>query len=99
MKHRKAIAALPKNPTIVQLLAYYVDRSGLMQRDIGQAYGLPANMVSMIKTGDARLPLERLPMFASTIGVDVFVLYEAWMRAYYPETWESLKSHWAPSRD
>ena len=91
MKTSKVAPALGKTPSLEQFLAHYIDRSGLTQREIATACGFKRpNMVSMMKTGSTRLPLERLGRLADVLGVNPFVLYKLWMRTYYPETWDLL---------
>lgn len=55
-------------------------------------FGRP-NMVSMIKTGDTRLPLERLGAMADALKIDPFQLFKLWMKTYYPDTWDTLWHH------
>jgi hypothetical protein len=59
MKQR-IIQPLPTNPTIPQFLAFHIRRSGLKQHEVVRASGiLRQNIVSMIKSGETRLSLER----------------------------------------
>ena len=94
VKKPKTLSPLPTNPDVHQFLAHHIDRSDLTHREIARAcgFGRP-NMVSMIKTGDCRLPLERLGAMADTLHVDPFALFKLWMKSYYPETWDLLWHH------
>jgi len=90
MKHR-VIQPLPTNPTIPQFLAFHIKRSGLKQREVARACGfLRPNIVSMIKSGETRLPLERLGAMARILDVDPAALFSVWMATYYGDTWREL---------
>src|SRR6266496_1299395 len=94
----KRIHALPANPSLPQFLAFHIAKSGLTQREIAQACGfLRPNIVSMIKKGHTRLPLERLGAMARVLEVDPHALFLVWMMTYYGETWRELAPlvHWA----
>jgi hypothetical protein len=57
--NQRVIQPLPSNPTIPQFLAFHIKRSGLKQRKVARTCGfLRPNIVSMIKSGETRLPLE-----------------------------------------
>jgi hypothetical protein len=74
-----------------QLLSYHIALSGLTNREIATACGLGAiNMVTMIKRGHSRLPLERLGAIARTLEIDPYDLFCCWMAEYYSDTWNEL---------
>jgi len=55
------------------------------QREIATEAGLPRpNVVSMIKKGDMKLPLERVPAFARAINADPAYLFRLVMEQYWP---------------
>ena len=90
MKDR-VIQPLPINPTIPQFLAFHIRRSGLTQREVARACGfLRPNIVSMIQSGETRLPLERLGAMARVLDVDPAALFSAWMATHYGDTWREL---------
>jgi transcriptional regulator with XRE-family HTH domain len=89
--NQRVIQPFPTNPTIPQFLAFHIRRSGLTQREVAQACGfLRPNIVSMIKTGGVRLPLERLGAMARVLDVDPAALFVVWMATYYGDTWREL---------
>jgi len=90
MKHR-VIQPLPTNSTIPQFLDFHIKRSGLKQREVARACGfLRPNIVSMIKSRETRLPLERLGAMARVLDVDAADLFSVWMTTYYADTWREL---------
>lgn len=58
----------------------------LTQREIAQRLGYTSvNFVSMMKTGAARVPLEKLPALAEILGVDPAHLLRLGLEQYWPE--------------
>jgi transcriptional regulator with XRE-family HTH domain len=58
------------SPT-AQMLAKAIDESGLTQREIADRVGFKhANMITMMKRGLTRVPLDRVPALAQTLGLD-----------------------------
>ena len=89
---KRSIVPLPKHASLHEFLAFHIRRAGLTNREIARACGFRRpNIVSMIKCGHTRLPLERLGAMASALEIDVFWLYCRFMNEYYPETWDELK--------
>ena len=92
MKHKtRRYPSLPKHPSVRQVLSHHIILSGLTNREIAAACGLGAvNMVTMIKRGHSRLPLERLGAMARTLKIDPYDLFCRWMAEYYADTWKEL---------
>ncbi len=66
-----------------------VDRS---HREIAQAAGwTQSNMVTMIKKGDAKLPLDRVTPFARAIGVDPLFLFRLALEQHMPDDKETAR--------
>ncbi|KAA9010039.1 helix-turn-helix domain-containing protein [Histidinibacterium aquaticum] len=75
------------SPTAL-LIADAIEASGKTQREIATEMGFErANVISMMKSGDMRIPLERIPAFAAATGVDSESLLKSAMLEYMPETW------------
>jgi hypothetical protein len=56
------------------------------QREIASEVGYHRpNIISMIKTGDMKMPLDKVPLFAKALGVDVAML----MRLAMEQHWDS----------
>lgn len=73
---------------MVKFLATKIDelKPDLTQREIAQQLGLRSvNFVSMMKTGAARVPLEKLPALAEILGVDPAHLVRLGLEQYWPE--------------
>lgn len=58
------------SPT-AELLAEAIEASGLTQREIADRVGFKSpNIISMLKKGETRVPLDRIPALAQTLGID-----------------------------
>ncbi|MHA3980673.1 helix-turn-helix domain-containing protein [Halovulum sp. GXIMD14794] len=87
MTHKESIAGM---------LARAIDYSGLTQAEISRRAGLGRpNFLSMMKSGEARVPIERIPAIASACGVEPIPLLRAAMREYHPEVWSVLLEHFS----
>ena len=65
--------------------------SGKNQREIAIEAGFPKpNVVSMIKKGEMKIPLDRIPDLAKACHVDPVYLFRLAMEEYHAEIWEVL---------
>ncbi|QFT62695.1 hypothetical protein FIU91_07125 [Roseivivax sp. THAF30] len=48
------------------------------------------NVISMLRSGEMRLPIERAPALAHALGIDEKTLIRTAMTEYMPETWNAL---------
>lgn len=56
------------------------------QREIAAEVGYDRpNILSMIKTGETKLPLDKVPALAKSLGVDVKHLFRLTLEQHYPE--------------
>lgn len=61
------------------------------QKEIAEEIGYERpNMLSMIKNGDAKLPLEKVPVLAKAINVDAAFLFRLALEQYWPEQQEAI---------
>lgn len=80
------------SPT-ADLLARAIQSCGKSQREIAEEVGfLRPNVISMLKTGEMRLPIERVPAFAKATGTDPALLLDTAMNEYMPGTWKAILS-------
>jgi len=55
------------------------------QREIAAELGYDKpNMISMLKTGDTKVPLEKIPLLAKALGVDAAHLFRLALEQYWP---------------
>jgi transcriptional regulator with XRE-family HTH domain len=80
-------------------VAMYIERrirelaqDGVKQRDIADAAGFNRpNVLSMIKQGETKLPLDKIGRMAIALRVDRRFLFELTIWEYEPELWDIAK--------
>ena len=73
---------------VTQLISRQIDKlaSRKSQREIASEVGYDKpNMLSMIKYGDSRLPLDKVPIFAKALELDVGFLFRNALEQYWPD--------------
>lgn len=79
---------------VAHVLASLIEKSGRTRKEIAYACGLgKPNMISMLKSGETKLPLARLGSFSKAVGADPVELLKLCMKEYYPDVWEAINSH------
>lgn len=86
------------HPWAASRMAQFLDRqidslSGVVtQSEIANALGYPsANIISMFKKGQTKVPLEKIPDLAKVLRVDPAFLMRLGLDQYWPERWEALR--------
>lgn len=70
-----------------------IENSGRTQREIAEIAGFrSANILSMMKQGGTKVPIERIPALARACRVDPRTFAEIAMKEYHPEIWTVLES-------
>ncbi|SIT10257.1 hypothetical protein SAMN05421759_1166 [Roseivivax lentus] len=78
------------SPT-ARLIADAIDASGKTQREIAEEVRFPrGNVISMLRSGEMRLPIERASALARALGIDEKLLISTAMTEYMPETWNVI---------
>ena len=81
---------MPFSPTAL-MLAKAIEASDLTQREIADRVGFrQANIISMLKTGETRVPLDRIPALAQTLGMDERDFLLTAIAEYHPGIHEVL---------
>ena len=84
------------SPT-ARLFSNYVNMSHLTQREIGRLAGYPrANIITMFKTGDTRIPIEKIPVFAEILGVDPKRFLRVALEEYHPNVLAVIEAKFGP---
>lgn len=82
---------------VARYLEHCITDSGKTNKDIAQEIGYESpNILSMLKSGDTKVPLARIPAIAKATGTDPKVLLDLCLEAYHPELHRVL-SELAPS--
>lgn len=81
---------MPKSPT-AELLKLYLKNADGTQREIAAKAGFAQpNVLSMMKSGETKVPLSRIPALAEACGEDAGTMIRVAMMEYHPETWQVL---------
>jgi len=77
--------------TTAQMLAKAIDESGLTQREIADRVGFKhANIITMMKQGLTRVPLDRIPALAQMLGLDQTTFLLVAIEEYHQGVYEVL---------
>lgn len=87
---------MPKTPATTTsktaaFLARALEFSGKTQAEIAREVGFPKpNFISMMKSGQAPVPLDRIPGLASACMVDPAYFLRLALEEYHPEAWAAM---------
>lgn len=89
----KVVSRSAVRPTSVAgYITWQISLCGKPQVEIAREAGFPKpNVISMIKQGHTKLPLEKIGKFAKAIEVDPVFLLKLAMQEYMPETWAEIE--------
>jgi len=78
--------------TVAKYLQQQIDMSDKSQKEIAEACGWERpNMVTMVKQGASKLPINKVAPMAKVLGIDPVYLLRLVMSEYMPETWEAIE--------
>lgn len=81
-----------QGPT-AEFLSKAIDRSGATHAQIAREAGFSApNVISMMRLGNMKVPIDRIPAIALACGVNERYFLRIALQEYQPEVWEVLKS-------
>lgn len=70
---------------VAKLISDAIDKSGKSNTQIARETGFPRpNVIAMIRYGDTKLPLERVPGMARALGLDAKYLMRTTLAEYMP---------------
>jgi transcriptional regulator with XRE-family HTH domain len=83
--------ASPNPAHVAGYINSQIKACGKSQIDIARETGFDKpNMITMIKQGSTKLPLDKIGRFAKAIEVDPIYLFQLCMSEYHPETWSEI---------
>lgn len=81
-----------KESAVAKYIEKTIDLNGLRQRDIADAVGWEnPNMVSIIKSGQSKVPLEKVFPLAKALNLDPTDLFIRVFSEYYPGLWKDIE--------
>lgn len=76
---------------VATYIASRIEASGQLQKDIAEKVGFERpNMITMVKQGRSRLPIDKIGSMARALGIDPIALFSMCMEEYYPNTWKAI---------
>lgn len=82
----------PKKITVAEYITHQIAASDVAQKDIAAALGYEKpNVITMIKQGKCKLPLNKVGPLAKVLNVDPVHLLRMVMAEYMPDTWQSIQ--------
>lgn len=77
--------------TVSEYLTKAIELSGKTQREIAREVGYPKpNVISMMKQGQTKVPIEKAPLFAKACGVDPAFFLRLVLQEYFPDAWVAI---------
>ena len=82
---------MEQSSNVARFIAQQIDAVDKTQKQIAREVGFPQqNIVSMIKSGETKLPIAKAPAMARALGVDPQELVVMCLKEYQPEIWEAM---------
>ena len=77
---------------VARFIARRIEETGRLQKDIATKCGFDKpNMITMIKQGLTRLPLDKIGPMAMALETDPVQLLKMCMEEYQPATWKAIE--------
>jgi hypothetical protein len=79
--------------TVAEVLTRMIEASDKSQREIAAEVGYThPNVLSMMKQGMTKVPIERAPVLARALGLDPAWFVRLVMREYMPAAWAAIEA-------
>ncbi|WKZ86244.1 helix-turn-helix transcriptional regulator [Ralstonia pickettii] len=83
-------------PKVADYVSHMLALSGKTQKELADELGFSTpNMVSMIKNGRAKVPIQKTGQMAKALNVDPIYFLQLVLREYQPETWDAIEDVFA----
>jgi hypothetical protein len=96
LSHVQSTAARSRNKapmTVAEYLSEQIHLCGKTQLEISREAGFNRpNIISMLKSGQTKLPITKIAPVAKALGVDPMHLFKMVMREYEPENWNAIEN-------
>jgi len=84
--------------TVADRLSEAIEKSGRSQREIAAEMGYSRpNVLSMMKLGQTKIPIEKAPLLARACGIDPAEFTRHVMQEYAPAVWTTLEATFGES--
>ena len=79
--------------TVADYLTKAIELSGRTQREIALDVGYyKPNVISMMKQGQTKIPLDKIPAFAKALEMDAAFFLRLALAEYHPDTWAVIRA-------
>ncbi len=76
---------------VARFITGRIEATGKLQKDIAEKVGFEKpNIITMIKQGKTKLPLDKIGPMAKALEVDPVHLLKLCMEEYHPNTWKAI---------
>lgn len=80
--------------TVAEYITAQIDLCGKSQLEISREAGFQKpNIITMIKQGKTKLPMAKIGVVATSLGVDPLFMFQLCMSEYDPETWATISEY------
>lgn len=77
---------------VAEFITWQIKLCGKSQVEIAKETGFPKpNVLSMIKSGATKVPLEKIGKLAKALEIDPLHLFQMVMSEYFPTTWDEIE--------
>ena len=81
---------------VAGFITQLIKQSGRLQKEIARDSGFDnANVITMIKQGLTKLPLDKVGPMAIALETDAVNLLKMCLEEYHPATWKVIRPHFA----
>ncbi len=81
-----------KPKTVAEYIDWQVNLCGKSQKQIAEEAGFnKPNVISMLKQGTTKVPLDKVGRVAKALEVDPVHLFKMCLREYYPDTYKEVE--------
>ena len=78
--------------TVAKYLEQQLAICGRPQKEIAADCGYPnANIITMLKKGSSKLPVDKVGLMSKALGVDPTYLLQLTMTEYHPQAWREIE--------
>lgn len=92
VKEFKPARRTGKWPFVHQYIAAQIALSNKSHKELAEECGFKSsNIISMIKTGETRVPMAKVKPIAVALNIDPFYLFSLTMAEYDPEQWSAFE--------
>lgn len=78
--------------SVAEYISWQIEICGKKQLEIAEECGFDkANMITMIKQGKSKLPMNKIGPMAKSLGIDPVNLLKMCLQEYLPDTWEAIQ--------